>query len=184
MDRSPNSVNAYFERWEPGIGHAWPRFDFVKPAEAGRGRLLPDRDLSMLAAEWLAAGYDSPALVELASLHPADLGEARSLFEATLTELGHPRALTDEDSWRGHWGFIDWARNQMDLTHSPYAAAQRVLEVIGDVDGLWEPGKGAELTALLNQWDSHPPDRPALNDKIRAHLRAFKPEDLPPRHAI
>jgi hypothetical protein len=38
------------------------------PEQASRGQLLPDRELAMLGAHWLAAGYDSPALRQLASL--------------------------------------------------------------------------------------------------------------------
>ena len=153
----------------------------ITPERASQGQLLPDRELIMLGAHWLAAGYESPALLELASLGPADLSEARSLFEAALTELGHPRAATDEDAWQGHWGFIDWARSQVDRTHSPYAAAQRVLEVIGDVAGLWEPGRGSELMSLLNKWDASEAERSALDDGIRAYLWSLKPDDCPPR---
>lgn len=116
----------------------------VTPEQASQGQLLSDRELVMLGAHWVAAGYESPALLELASLGAADLSEARGLFETALAELGHPRA-TLVDAWHGHWSFIDWARKQVDRTHTPYAAAQRVLEVIGDVPELWEPGRGPQL---------------------------------------
>src|SRR4051794_41170971 len=49
----------------------------ITPEQACRGQLLPDRELVMLGAHWLAAGYDSPALLQLASLGPPDLSEAR-----------------------------------------------------------------------------------------------------------
>jgi hypothetical protein len=150
----------------------------ITPEQASQGQLLPDRELVMLGAHWLAAGYESAALLELASLGRADLSEARALFEAALTELGHPRAMR-EHAWHGHWGFIDWARSQVDRTHSPYAAAQRVLEVIGDVPGLWEPGRGPELTSLLSQWDANVDDRLAIDDEIRAHLWSLRADECP-----
>jgi hypothetical protein len=37
---------------------------------ASHGRLVPDADLPMLAAQWLTEGYDSPLLRELAGLTP------------------------------------------------------------------------------------------------------------------
>jgi hypothetical protein len=107
------------------------------------------------------------------------LREARGLFETALTELGHPRAGS-VDGWHGHWSFIDWARNQADRTHTPYAAAQRVLEVIGDVPELWEPGRGPEIMSVLNQWDVNLADRPALDDEIRAYLWSLSADDCPP----
>ena len=51
----------------------------ITPEQASRGQLLPDRDLIMLGAHWLAAGHESPALLELASLTPSDVNEARAL---------------------------------------------------------------------------------------------------------
>jgi hypothetical protein len=151
----------------------------ITPEQASQGQLLPDRELVMLGAHWLAAGYESPALLELASLGAADLREARGLFETALTELGHPRAGS-VDGWHGHWSFIDWARNQADRTHTPYAAAQRVLEVIGDVPELWEPGRGPEIMSVLNQWDVNLADRPALDDEIRTYLWSLSADDCPP----
>lgn len=152
----------------------------ITPEQASQGQLLPDRELVMLGAHWLAAGYESSALLALASLGPSELSEARALFEMALTELGHPRAPM-EDAWHGHWGFIHWARSQVDRTHSPYAAAQRVLEVIGDVPELWEPGRGQELMSLLHEWDANVADRTALDNEIRAYLWSLKADDCPPR---
>ncbi|KAF0845617.1 hypothetical protein FNL39_1062 [Nocardia caishijiensis] len=56
---------------------------------------LPDRDLTMIAAEALARGLDSPALIELACLHRDDDREASELFRAAVNELG----LLDIASW-------------------------------------------------------------------------------------
>jgi hypothetical protein len=151
----------------------------ITPEQASQGQLLPDRDLVMLGAHWLATGYESSALLALASLGPSDLSEARALFETALMELGHPRASMEE-AWHGYWGLIDWARSQVDRTHSPYAAAQRVLEVIGDVPGLWEPGRGQALMSLLHRWDANLAERPALDDEIRTYLRSLKADDCPP----
>ncbi|WP_280218898.1 hypothetical protein [Nocardia neocaledoniensis] len=56
---------------------------------------VPDADLSLIAAEALARGLDSPALVELACLHRTDTREAPALFRTALAELGH---ITDSES--------------------------------------------------------------------------------------
>jgi hypothetical protein len=59
------------------------------------------------------------------------------MFDAVLAELGHPVVPIDSPydqlPWRGCWDRICWAVDQMDRTHSPYASAQRVLEILGDV---------------------------------------------------
>ena len=149
----------------------------ITPDQASRGDLLPDRELAMLGAHWLAAGYDSPALRRLASLGTPELSQARALFEDALAELGYPR---QNDAWHGHWSFIVWARSQVDRTHTPYAAAQRVLEVIGDVPELWEPGRGQELMTLLRVWDANTAERPAVDGEIRAYLLSLRAQDCPP----
>mgnify|MGYP001010692500 CR=1 FL=1 len=50
------------------------RYD-VTPEQAAHGRVIPDRDLPMVAAQWLVDGYDSPLLRELASLTSRQLVE-------------------------------------------------------------------------------------------------------------
>ncbi|MFE6925321.1 hypothetical protein ACFVAV_30185 [Nocardia sp. NPDC057663] len=49
---------------------------------------LAGEDLPMVAAEALARGHDTPALVELACLHRTDTRDAPALFRAALAELG------------------------------------------------------------------------------------------------
>ncbi|MGW6427452.1 hypothetical protein ACWF82_32675 [Nocardia sp. NPDC055053] len=49
---------------------------------------LPGEDLPMVAAEALARGHDTPALVELACLHRTDTRDAPALFRTALAELG------------------------------------------------------------------------------------------------
>ncbi|MFC8386715.1 hypothetical protein [Nocardia sp. NPDC057272] len=49
---------------------------------------LNGEDLSMAAAEALARGLDSPALVALACLHRTDCGAAPELFRTAMAELG------------------------------------------------------------------------------------------------
>jgi hypothetical protein len=156
----------------------------ITPEEASRGRTVRDADLPMLAAMWLTRGFDSPLLRELAGLTRYQATEARRMFEAVLAELGHPvvpiRFPYDELPWRGYWDQIRWSVEQMDTTHSPYASAQRVLEVLGDVAGLWEPGGGRQLMTLLERWDADPERRNELTERIRAHLRSLREGDVPP----
>jgi hypothetical protein len=100
----------------------------------------------MLAAHWLVAGYDSPGLRELAALSRYKGLEARRALPAVLAELGFPIGDSnfpyEELPWRGYWDGIWWAVERMDDTHTPYASAQCVLEILGDVEELW--GQAAE----------------------------------------
>jgi hypothetical protein len=68
---------------------------------------------------------------------------------------------------------------QLDRTYAPYAAAQYVLEVLGDVPELWEPGRGEELMRLLHRWDDVQDDRDATAQQIRRHLGSLKRSDSP-----
>jgi hypothetical protein len=156
----------------------------VTPEQAARGRVVPDRDLPMLAAEWLTKGWDGPKLRELAGLTTRDVNEASELLPQVLAELGHPVSTVDNPwddlPWRGYWDHIWWLVNEMDRSHSPYASAQRVLEVASDVPDLWEPARGDALMQLLRDWDGRAQDRAAIGDQIRAHLRSLSEDQVPP----
>lgn len=138
----------------------------------------------MLAAQWLVEGYDSEGLRELAGLSRRDVVEARRMFAEVLGELGYPVPRSNspwEDlPWRGHWDDIWWFVDQIDRTHTPYAAAQRVLEILSDAPELWEPGRGGRLQELLDSRRDRPGDRERLDDEIRTHLRSLAEDDVPP----
>jgi hypothetical protein len=129
-------------------------------------------------------GYDSPTLRDVAGLSGREGTEARQMFSAVLSELGHPIPDRDfpwdERPWRGYWERIWWAVDQIDKTHSPDAAAQHVLEVLDDVPDLWAPGRGQALAALLTDWDALPAKRAELDQRIRAHLLSLREDDVPP----
>jgi hypothetical protein len=157
------------------------------PEEASRSGAWQVRDeqLPMLAAVWLTQGYDSEELRELAGLTRREARQAgRRLLAGVLASLGWPmrdwRDGPEELPWLGYWYQIAWARDEMDRLLAPYAAAQRVIEVAGDVPDLWVPAGGARLTSLLRDWDQHPADRPQIEDQIREHLRSLQEEDVPP----
>lgn len=57
---------------------------------------LPAERLSYAAAEALARGHDTPALLDLACLHVTDSGPAPDLFRAAMAELG---IVADENGW-------------------------------------------------------------------------------------
>ncbi|MFB7878286.1 hypothetical protein ACFC06_23825 [Nocardia sp. NPDC056064] len=57
---------------------------------------LPAERLSYAAAEALARGHDTPALLDLACLHVTDSGPAPGLFRAAMAELG---IVADENGW-------------------------------------------------------------------------------------
>lgn len=156
----------------------------VTPEQASFGRVIPDRDLPMVAAQWLVEGYDSPLLRQLASLTSQQGLEGEVRLTDVLAELGYPvrqvRSPYEELPWRGHWEGIWWAVDRMDRTHRPYASAQYVLEIIGDWEGLWELGGGDALMAMLRAWDENPDLRPVIDGQIRGHLRGLREDDVPP----
>lgn len=156
----------------------------MTPEQASHGRVVPDRELPMLAAQWLVEGYDSPLLRELASLSAQEALNGRIALADVLAELDFPLRPADsayEDlPWRGQWEGIWWAVDRMDRTHTPYASAQYILEIIGDYEDLWGPGGGDRLMALLSAWDENPNDRSAIDDEIRDHLRGLREDLVPP----
>lgn len=156
----------------------------VTPEQASRGRVIPDRDLPMVAAKWLVDGYDSPLLREMASLTSRQALEGEVRLTDVLAEVGYPiRQLEspyEQVAWRGQWEGIWWAADRMDRTHRPYASAQYVLEIIGDHEDLWEPGGGEALMAMLRAWDEDPDQRAAIDEQIRGHLRGLREDDVPP----
>lgn len=93
----------------------------VTPERASHGRVIPDRDLPMVAARWLVDGYDSPLLREMASLTSRQALEREVRLADVLAELGHPirrvRSPYEELPWRGQWEGIWWAVDRMDGTH-------------------------------------------------------------------
>jgi hypothetical protein len=145
---------------------------------------VQDGDLPMLAALWLADGYDSAQLRDLAGLTKRDGAEARALLPDVLVSLGYPIPEFidpyDRQPWRGYWGRIRWAQRGMDGLMSPYAAAQVILEVAGDVEGLWQAARGQELMALLREWDQEPDARAAIDQQIREHVRGLEESAVPP----
>jgi hypothetical protein len=159
----------------------------ISPEEASRSGAGQIRDdvLPMLAAVWLAQGYDSEELRELAGLTRQEAHQAgRRLLLGVLASLGWPlrdwRNAPEEIPWLGYWYQIAWARDEMDRLLAPYAAAQRVVEVAGDVPDLWVPAGGERLMSLLRDWDEHPAERQQIDDQIREHLRSLREEDVPP----
>lgn len=159
----------------------------VTPEEASRNGVgqVRDEDLPMLAAIWLARGYDSGELRELAGLTREEARQGgRRLVAGVLASLGWPvrdwRNAPEEIPWLGCWYQVEYAQDQMDRLLTPYAAAQRVVEVASDVPDLWVPAGGARLTALLEDWDRHLADRSRINDQIREHVRALREQDVPP----
>lgn len=159
--------------------------DHPTPEEAAQTALRDhaDVDLPHLAAKWLADGFDSKALRNLAAIGPGGEAEARRLLPTALVSIGFPVVPTDwpdeEGPWRGFGSRIAWAIREMDAKLSPYAAAQCVLEALEELPGLSESVNGADLERLLRDWDASVEQRSALDDRIRRHLRAIRAKDVP-----
>lgn len=158
----------------------------ISPEQASKsGGHVRDEELPMLAAAWLAQGYDSDELRELAGMTRQEAREGgRRLLGGVLSSLGWPmrdwRNSPEEIPWLGYWYRIEWAQVQMDRLLSPYAAAQEVIDVASDVPDLWIPAGGERLVSLLRAWDEDPPERQRIGDQIREHLLSLREEDVPP----
>lgn len=159
----------------------------ISPEEASRSGAgyVRDEDLPMLAAVWLAQGHDSGELRELAGMARQEARQGgRQLLAGVLSSLGWPmrdwRNAPEEIPWLGYWYRIAWAQEQVDRMLTPYAAAQQVIEVAGDVPDLWVPAGGERLMSLLRDWDEHPAERQRIDDQLREHLRSLREEDVPP----
>lgn len=76
----------------------YPGWTLMTPAQAASGSvdLVPISRWPMLAAHWLAAGFDSPQLREYAGLAEADVTEARELMPAVLESIGLHVVTVDE----------------------------------------------------------------------------------------
>ena len=152
------------------------------PEEAARGRTVPDRYLPMLAAEWLANGWDSPALRELAGLTVKDVNEVGELFEDAMDELGFRQRRSFRDpydpAWLGHWDQIANYVSDMDVLASPYATAQRVIELASETPGLWEPCHCDQLQELLHQWRMREVERGLIGQKVRQILRSITEDSI------
>ena len=156
------------------------------PEDAAWGAFdeLPDDRVPMVAAQWLVDGHDSDLLREVAAMSSREGHDARRLLRDVLESIGHPLeqgGAVEAVPWLGYWSRIGWAVHEMDRKFSPYAVAQIVLDAIEDVPDLWDPARGAELTELLRAWDNRSQDRDDVKTQLRAVLRSYSRDDVPPR---
>ncbi len=97
-----------------GLGDRWPR-----PAQAAAGRLdqLPAHEWPELAARWLAAGYDSSLLRQLAKLRVARLepGPSAQAGLVSWTSADGPNWSRDaaDPAWMTRMSVTSQARNLM-----------------------------------------------------------------------
>jgi hypothetical protein len=156
----------------------------ISPEQASKnGGYVRDDELPMLAATWLAEGYDSEELRELAGMTRQQSREGgRRLLSGVLSSLGWPlRGNSPEEiPWLGYWYQIEWAQVQMDRLLSPYVAAQEILDVASDVPDLWRPAGGERLVSLLRAWDEDQPQRKQIGNQIREHVLSLREDDVPP----
>ena len=151
---------------------------------------LNGADLSMAAAEALARGLESPALVELACLHRTDCGGAPELFRTAMAELDvvtdwrarevdvrirlardHATALlADEGASASHLGEI--TVQLMELAGYPDPPAPELEDLAREFEVLSEYLEFVD-PATIRDADStgvpQPPGGPALRAGERAH---------------
>ena len=98
-----------------GLGSWWPR-----PEQAAAGALdhLPADQWPMLAAKWLAAGFDSPLLRQLAELQvpPADAG---------------PSAKNRAEGWAAPRGLV--LSDQPGAIHARFAVVRQAVDLMPEV---------------------------------------------------
>lgn len=135
-------------------GPRWP-----DPEEASRGGAEPLRDeqLPLLAAEWLARGFDSSELVQLAAMTSTEARtDARRLLPEVVESLGLRYVAADlwarPDPEARLRSSVAWAVGAMEKAFTPYSAAQKVLEAVEDEVSLQEPTE--PLWALVRSYDA------------------------------
>jgi hypothetical protein len=153
------------------------RRDVISPRDAASGSTdyVPDERLPLLAAAWLAEGWSSEALIELACMSPtAARTEARRLLAKALDSLGvrEPYSPTDEAHAR-YAAMMGWAVREMNGPFVPYSAAQKVLEAVDDEPALFDGMPGAEeLREATRTYDgSSSEDREAAQQRLRQLLQ-------------
>lgn len=150
--------------------------DVISPRDAACGSTsyVPDERLPMLAAAWLADGWNSEALVELASMTEAEARtDARRLLSTVLDSLGvmQPYSVQNEAAAR-YAALIAWAVREMDGRFVPYSVAQKVLEAVDDDPQTFKDMPGAAaLRATLRDVEQSPIEhRDAAQAAVRAVL--------------
>jgi hypothetical protein len=152
------------------------RRDVITPRDAAFGSTdhVPDERLPMLAAGWLAEGWSSETLVELASMSQAEArAGARRLLPDVLASLGVAEPYSRQGEARSRYtALIAWAVREMDGRFVPYSAGQKVLEVVDDDPQTFDDMPGAEeLRARLRDVEkASSAQRIAAQAAVRAML--------------
>ncbi|MBU3067556.1 hypothetical protein KO481_39305 [Nocardia sp. NEAU-G5] len=155
------------------------------------GEVYPE-DLPMIAAEALARGLDSPALVELACMHRNDCGNAPEVFLTALRELDLIAAIE-----------ADWPRREADVLlrrarhHAEYAlsaegdtlaAAERIAGLLNLLVYTIErpnpalAGPAGDFEWLIIYWEAGLDDRESIMAQIRRACRSLL--DGPPFESV
>ncbi|MGY0497639.1 hypothetical protein ACWZHB_03965 [Nocardia sp. FBN12] len=149
--------------------------DLAHAAELFVLRELDDEDLSMAAAEALARGLDSPALLELACLHRTDCGGAPELFRTALAELD---VVNDWTAWevavrvgRARHHATALLSDEGASTHHLGAITAQLLELAGYPDS-----PAPDLEDLAREFESLSAylefaDPPKIREEIRQGCR-------------
>ena len=130
------------------------------------GQLRPEA-LPQIATDALVAGYDAPALWELAALPNADLSTGTALFAQALEELGRPEPVRVELYRRLA---IEFARQITEGEVGAYEGARHiaveVAEACPEVDV-------RAFSDMVEEWERHPERRQECEAAIVAGARAL-----------
>lgn len=151
-----------------------PRWPAPEEASRGGADQLRDEQLPLLAAEWLARGYDSSELVQLATMTSTEArSEARRLLPEVIASLGLRFVVADlgarSDPDALLRSSVAWAVGAMEDLFTPYAAAHMVLVAIEDEASLQQPAE--PLWELVRAYEASPrSDRADVQRRIADEL--------------
>jgi hypothetical protein len=140
----------------------------ILAAEAALGLGDAER-LARSAVELLTAGFDSPALVELAGVSGANTGEARVLRDCALAEMSVAMPSPREATIRLA---RELAGKIIDGSLPPHQGAERIWDLTLRV----HPERIHDLDPFVyaaSEWKSRPGDRPFFENAIVSEARAL-----------
>lgn len=132
--------------------------------------------LRMAAEDWLR----TPQNLREAVVDEWNSRDWLALVESLGYELQPAQDPVAEGPWRGKWQEVVWARNNIGSLHSPYAAAQHVIQHTAADPVLARAGDTKALSALLTRWDAEPHRRNLVEQSLVKHLQSLAAGDVPP----
>jgi hypothetical protein len=139
----------------------------------------------MLAASWLAAGWDSEPLRHLAGMSAKDAqAGGRSRLPEVMASLGYDLqrpgvSRWEELPWRGFWGTHRLGSGPDGPAPEPVRGRTARARDCRKRQRTLGTRQGETLMRLLKEGDESPGQRDVLDDSIREVLRSLQATDVP-----